>query len=345
MNQNEFTTELLPGLPEEIALECLTRLHYSTHRVASRVCRRWCRLLQSKEFYYHRKQTGFTHKAACLVQALPVQSESKPVGQPRYAISVFDSVTGSWDRIDPIPKYPDGLPMFCQIATTEGKLIVMGGWNPASWDPIKDVFVYDFMTRRWTQCKDMPESRSFFAMGAAGGRVFIAGGHDESKNALSSAWVFDIGSNEWTELPRMSEERDECEGVIIGSDFWVVSGYDTESQGRFKSSAELYELSTGEWRQVENAWGSSQCPRACVGVGKNGNLTCWSESDPNVKVGACGVDLGDRTLVTGSAYQGAPHGFFFVENSKKEGQNSKLVKIDVPEEFSGFVQSGCCVEI
>ncbi|KAH0723537.1 hypothetical protein KY285_006081 [Solanum tuberosum] len=344
MNQNEFT-ELVPGLPEDIALECLTRLHYSTHGVASRVCRRWCRILESKAFYYHRKQTGFTHKTACLVQALPSPVESKPTGQPRYAISVFDLVSGIWDRVDPIPKYPDGLPMFCQIATTEGKLIVMGGWNPVSWDPIKDVFVYDFMTRRWKQCKDMPEARSFFAMGATGGKVFIAGGHDESKNALNSAWVFDISSNEWTELPRMSEERDECEGVIIGSDFCVVSGYDTETQGRFKSSAELYELSTGQWRRVEDAWRSSQCPRACVGVGKNGNLTCWAESDPNVKVGACGVDLGDRTLVTGSAYQGAPHGFFFVENNKKEGQNSKLTKINVPDEFSGFVQSGCCVEI
>ncbi|KAF3683164.1 RNA binding,RNA binding isoform 1 [Capsicum annuum] len=344
MNQAELI-ELLPGLPEDIALECLTRLHYSTHHIASRVCRRWNRILQSKSFYYHRKQTGFTHKAACLVQALPAPSERKQMGQPRYAISVFDSVTHTWDRVNPIPKYADGLPMFCQIGSTEGKLIVMGGWNPTTWDPIKDVFVYDFMTCLWKKCKDMPEPRSFFAMGACGGRVFIAGGHDESKNAMRTAWVFDIELNEWTELPGMSEERDECEGVIIGSDFCVVSGYDTETQGRFKSSAELYELSTGQWRRVEDAWGSSQCPRACVGVGKNGNLKCWGESDPNVKVGACGVDLGDGTLVTGSVYQGAPHGFFLVNNNKKDGQNSKLTKIDVPDEFSGFVQSGCCVEI
>ncbi|KAL2464757.1 F-box/kelch-repeat protein [Forsythia ovata] len=345
MKEKEFA-ELIPQLPEELALECLTRLHYSAHRVSSLVCRRWCELIRSRDFYYHRKQTGFTRKVACLVQAIPVHdSDSKPVAQPRYGISVFDPVTLCWDWVEPVPKYPDGLPLFCQVASTEGKLIVMGGWNPASWDPVKDVFVYDFTTRKWVQCADMTSTRSFFAMAAVEGKVLIAGGHDESKNALNSAWLFDIKKNEWIELTRMSEERDECEGIIIGSEFWVVSGYDTESQGAFKKSAEVYDLSTGEWRRVKDAWRASQCPRSCVGVmgGKSGNLMCWAESDSGVRVGACGFDLGDRTLVTGSAYQGAPHGFFLVDT--KEGQNGKLGKIDVPVDFSGLVQSGCCVEI
>ncbi|PSS36282.1 F-box/kelch-repeat protein [Actinidia chinensis var. chinensis] len=338
----EFT-ELIPGLPEELAFECLTRLHFTTHRVASGVCRRWRDLLHSRDFYYHRKRTGFTRKAACLVHSFPAQSESKPVGPPSYGLSVFDPVSGVWDRVDPVPKYPEGFPLFCQVVSSEGKVVVMGGWDPASWDPVRDVFVFEFTTRRWTQRQDMPSKRSFFAACAVDGRVYVAGGHDESKNALSSAWVYDIRSDEWTELTRMSEERDECEGVVIGSEFWVVSGYGTESQGGFKSSAESLDLRSGQWSLVEGAWGPSQCPRSCAGVGKDGNLVCWAELDPAVRFGSCGVDLGDQTLVTGSEYQGAPHGFYLVD--KKEGQNGKLVKIEVPDEFSGFVQSGCCIEI
>lgn len=342
MDEHEFT-ELIPGLPEEIALECLTRLHYSAHRVSSRVCKRWRHLLQSKDFYYHRKQTGLTHKAACLVQALPVQSEPKPTGQPRYGISLFDPVSLSWDRVDPVPKYPDGLPLFCQVVSTEGRLVLMGGWDPSSWDPVRDVFVYEFTTQRWTQCSDMPSTRSFFAIGAVEGKVLVAGGHDESKNAMNSAWVFDVKKNEWSELTRMSEDRDECEGMVIGSEFWVVSGYATETQGAFKNTAEVYEIGSGEWRTEEDAWRVTRCPRSCVGVarGKNGNsLMCWAERDSAVQVGACGVDLGERTLVAGSAYQGAPHGFYLTE-----GQNGKLTKINVPDEYSGIVQSGCSVEI
>lgn len=339
-------TELFPGLPEEISLECLTRLHFSAHRVGSQVTHRWRHLLQSNEFYYHRRQSGQTRKVACLVQSLPVPTEptgSKPAGQARYGVSVFDPVSRTWYRVDPVPKYPDGMPLFCQVASTEGKLVLMGGWDPASWEPVKDVFAYEFTTQRWTQCKDMPSSRSFFAVGALEGKIYVAGGHDDSKNALNSAWVYDLSGDEWTELSRMSEERDECQGIIIGDEFWVVSGYGTDAQGQFKSTAEAFNIETGEWRRVEDAWIVSQCPRSCVGVGKNGELICWAECDSSVRVGTCGVNLGNRSLVTGSEYQGAAQGFFLME--RKEGQNRKSEKIEVPDEFSTFVQSGCCAEI
>ncbi|XP_058210848.1 F-box/kelch-repeat protein At1g15670-like [Rhododendron vialii] len=340
----EFT-EFIPSLPEEIALVCLTRLNYTAHGVAASVCHRWRELLHSRDFYYHRKRTGFTRKAAVLVQSFPVQSGGeKPVRSPSYGLTIYDPVSGIWDRVDPVPKYPDGLPLFCQVVSCEGKLVVIGGWDPASWEPVRDVFVYEFTTRSWTQRRDMPSSRSFFAAGAVDGVVLVAGGHDESKNALGTAWAYDIRRDEWTELGRMGEERDECEGIVVGSEFWVVSGYGTESQGRFKRSAESFERGTGEWRRVEDAWGVSQCPRSCAGVGENGGFFSWAEFDPVVRVGACGVDMGGWTLVTGSEYQGGPQGFYLVEG-KKEGQKGKLVKVEVPEEFCGFVQSGCCVEI
>lgn len=346
----EDYTELIPGLPEEVALQCLTRMHYIVHEVASHVCQRWRLLLRCRDFYYHRKQSGYTHKTACLVQSLHIPADSsggnsKPENQPKYGLSVFEPDSDIWSQVDPVPKYPDGLPLFCQVASSEGKLVMMGGWNPGSWEPLRDVFVYDFTTRRWTQRVDMPSNRSFFAVGAFDGKIYVAGGHDESKNALKSAWVYDITADEWTELAPMSEERDECEGVFVGSEFWVISGYDTESQGLFKNTAEVLDITTGTWRRVEEAWGVNRCPRACVTVGQNGNFACLADTDPTIQVGACGVDLGDRTLVTGSAYQGAPQTFFLAEKKNNQGHNSKLVKLDAPDEFSGFVQSGCFVEI
>ncbi|XP_071719746.1 F-box/kelch-repeat protein At2g44130-like [Rutidosis leptorrhynchoides] len=351
--QNDLNlTELIPGLPDEIALECLTRLHYSVFDIASRVCQRWRNLLQNREFYYHRKKTGFTRKFACLVQSLPAQNitnseteaiSSKPEKQLKYGLSGYDPITRIWEQIDSVPKFVTGLPLFCQVTSTEGKLIIMGGWNPTSWEPLRDVFVYEFSTRRWTQRVDMPSTRSFFSTGAFNGKVYVAGGHDDNKNALKSAWVYDVISDEWTELSPMSEERDECEGMIIGSEFWVVSGYETDSQGMFKNSAEVFDIAAGTWRRVDEVWRVSRCPRSCVAVGQNGKLVSWDEVEPAVQVGTCGVDLGDRVLVTGSAYQGAPQAVFV--GKKIEGQNGKLVKMDVPDEFSGFVQSGCLVEI
>lgn len=337
--------DLIPGLPEEIALECLTRLHYSTHRVATRVSKRWREIIRSREFYNYRKQNGLTSGVVCLVQQqLPVHFRSdafKTVGSMSFAVTVFDPASQFWERLDPVPKYPDGLPLFCQVASSRGKLVVIGGWDPESFNPVRDVFVYDFTTRSWRQGKNMPDNRSFFAAGEVDGRVIIAGGHDENKNALSSAWAYDVSNDKWTELTRMSQERDECEGVVIGSEFWVVSGYKTERQGMFEGSAESYEFGSGEWKRAENAWKPNHCPRSCVGVGREGKFFSWADSDPEIRVGTCRVQIGERTFICGSDYQGGPQEYFVAE----EGQNGKLRKLDVGEEYKGFVQSGCCVEI
>ncbi|KAB2034739.1 hypothetical protein ES319_D04G106000v1 [Gossypium barbadense] len=261
---------------EEIGNECLTRFHYSTHRLAVRVCRRWQELLQSKEFYYHRKRTGYTQKAACLIQSLKCDSDpdgSKPDGPPRYGITAFEPVSGTWGRVDPVPKYPDGLPLFCQITSCEGNILVMGGWDPTNYEAVRD-------------------------------------------------------------------ERDECQGVVIGSEFWMVSGYRTDNQGQFEGTAEVMELETGQWVRVEEAWKASQCPRSCVGVGKE-KLFSWADCDSAIRVGVCSAPLGEWTFVSGSAHQGGPTGFFLVDQ-----QTGKCNTIDeISLQFSGFIQSGCCVDI
>ncbi|CAK7339130.1 unnamed protein product [Dovyalis caffra] len=341
-------TELIPSLPQELGLECMTRLAYTAHRVASQVCKQWRELLESKEFYYHRKKLGYTQKVACLVQAVhgaDVLQGSKRGNSPSFGITVFDSVNKTWERLDPVPRYPNGLPLFCQLASCEGKLVVMGGWDPVSYEQVSHVFVYDFTTRKWREGKEMPSKRSFFAIGAYSGRVYAVGGHDENKNALKTGWVYDLSKDEWTELPQMSQERDECEGVVIGDEFWVVSGYGTDNQGDFEGSAEVYEFGSSQWKRVKEAWISGRCPRCSVGVGKDGKLMSWADLDPAVRIAVRGIMLGSRIMVAGSDNPGAPQGFYLTEERKDGGQNGKLEKINVPEEFSGFVQSGCCVEI
>ncbi|KAK1587649.1 hypothetical protein Q3G72_015364 [Acer saccharum] len=337
-NRNSEFTELIPSLPEELGLECLTRLPYAAHRVASGVCQRWRDLIRSREFYYHRKGFGYTRKVACLVQAVSGGSKEsdgrKPGGgSPSYGLTTFDQVGRVWDRIDPVPEYPKGLPLFCQLAGCEGKLVVMGGWDPVSYDPVTVVFIFDFAMRQWRRGKDMPAKMSFFAVGSYGDRVYVAGGHDENKNALRTGWVYDLTLDEWTELPCMSQERDECEGVVIGEDFWVVSGYGTDNQGGFDGSADVFSFGSGQWRRMEGVWEPGRCPRSNVGVDGDEKLMSWS-----TQVGSCGVTLGGRVFVTGSEYQGASNGFYV-------GEMVKLEKIEVSDGYSGFVQSGCCVEI
>ncbi|KAG5557107.1 hypothetical protein RHGRI_007391 [Rhododendron griersonianum] len=247
----EFT-KLFPNLPEELALECLTRLNYVARRIGALVCRRWSELLLSRDFFYHQKRTGFTQKPVVMVQSILVQGEI-PVCFPSYRLTIYYPDNRIWDRVDPVPQYPYGLPLFYQVVSSKGKLVVMGGLDPTSWEPVRDVFVYEFTTGSWIRRKDMPSCRSFFAASTIDDVVFVAGGHDVNKNVLSTAWKYDIRADEWTELPGMNEERDECAGIVVGSEFWVVSGYATQAQGRFMKSVESFGLGTGDWRFAQDA--------------------------------------------------------------------------------------------
>nr|AXN72476.1 KfbT [Primula veris] len=339
--------EVIPGLPEDLGLECLIRSHYTTFRVVSQTCHLWRKLLQTTDFHSYRKKKGYSHKMICFVQSIPPNALADETGKSAnscgYGITVFDLRSRTWGRLSQVPKYQSGLPLFCRVASSGNKLIVMGGWDPFSYHPVKDVFVYDFVNQLWRQGKDMPSKRSFFAMGAIDGHVYVAGGHDENKGALKSAWVYDLGRDEWTEMIQMAHERDECEGIVMGNEFWVVSGYDTSSQGVFVTSAESYCVSTRMWNLVESVWKAGQCPRSSVLSLKPSQLISYTEFSSAITDGAFGIALGGQILLKESADVDVKKAFFLVDVG--EGQNYRIEKINVPDQFSGLVQSGCSVEI
>lgn len=275
------------------------------------------------------------------IQALPAPPIDgvKFAAPAAFGLSAFDPVTGNWTRIGPIGKYPNGLPLFCRLIGVDGKLVVIGGWDPVTYRPVEDVFVYEFAAEKWRQGKAMPERISFFGAAEHGGEIFVAGGHDEGKNAAATAWAYNIRKDDWRELPAMSRGRDECEAVAIGSEIWVVSGYGTENQGNFESTAEVLDTERGEWRRVEGAWSGDKSPRGVVGVQRGGELFSWAETvaarTTATADGVVGVDMGDKAML----FVGR-NGIFI-----GEGQNSKFERIKVPEEFTGFVQSACYTEI
>ncbi|CAN6476367.1 unnamed protein product [Victoria cruziana] len=370
---DKWEEPVVPGLPDDVALECLFRVPHSCLAVMRAVSRRWRALVDSPDFSGERKLRGTADGFACLVQQKAAPAAGNPTeagmksagagrGPPVYGLTLFDPRRGSWERL----QYPDGdqgsLPLFCQCVSVAGKLVILGGWNCVTWEATRRVSVYDFRTRRWSKGKDMPgPARSFFAAAAAEstssgrggvtGLVFVAGGHDENKNALRTGAVYDVGRDEWKELGEaMDEERDECEGLMVGKEFWVVSGYGTEGQGRFGESAEVFDTEIERWRRVDGAWAGGTCPRSsCLGVaggdGGNAKVVSINADGGNgaVKIGMCAVGMGgNRALVMGKAHEGAPVGCYLVDVGK---QGETWTRMEMPPEFSGFVQSGCFVEI
>ncbi|XP_062178931.1 F-box/kelch-repeat protein At1g80440-like [Phragmites australis] len=280
--------ELIPGLPEEVARECLVRVGFDQLPVVRRISRQWKSEVESPDYNRLRRAEGLARPVLALVQAQPAApaDDAGPAhkhspgagaragaGGPAnsYRMVLLDPVEGRWAPLPALPGPTGSLPLFCQVAAVDSggqgrkRLVVVGGWDPETWAPMDSVFVYDFLTGVWERGAPMPgPRRSFFACAAVGGTVYVAGGHDEEKNALRSVLAYDPYADTWAQLPDMAAERDEPRGLCAGGRFLVVGGYPTQAQGRFAGSAEAFDPATSAWAPVqEGLLEESVCPRTC----------------------------------------------------------------------------------
>ncbi|OEL32526.1 hypothetical protein BAE44_0006455 [Dichanthelium oligosanthes] len=207
----------------------------------------------------------------------------------------------------------------------------------------------------------MPDSRSFFGCAGGDGNVYIAGGHDESKNALRSAFAYSVEADAWRALPDMSEERDEPQLVTTPGGVLAASGYPTEAQGAFKKTAECY-ATGGTWTDegdvvpdtAETCLASVRGKVWAVRVGKggvrewDGAARAWrdvADGPPGMKacVKAVGVGHGDALFVFGTVADAA-------EGSKysawvMEAGGAPWKQVPVPSGFGGFVYSAAAVRV
>ncbi|KAB5548526.1 hypothetical protein DKX38_011932 [Salix brachista] len=253
--------QLIPGLPDEIAMECLVKVPYQFHSNMKSVCHTWQHLISHPSFYQQRLKSGTSDHLVCLVQPLPpikdtttttttedddnpldsnssynnktTKDEDKQEQQrihspPQYALSIYNTTHNTWQRTRPTEG--SGIPMFCQCLAlpSSGKLLLLGGWDPTTLEPVPHVFILDFIGTtgaacNWRRGASMSVPRSFFACAVIGSStVCVAGGHDSQKNALRSAEVYDVETDQWKMLPDMIEERDECQGLTWEGDSQVL---------------------------------------------------------------------------------------------------------------------------
>ncbi|GAB2217936.1 hypothetical protein Droror1_Dr00001150 [Drosera rotundifolia] len=281
--------DIIPGLPDDIALDCLARVPFRYQSTVKSVCHDWRHLFCDSLIVTERRRLGLSENLFFLVQPQPttpesvilsdncdveivedtdnLPRESKPavaVQNPQFGLSVYNATTDQWSRLALIDDNGASIqiPMFCQVVAVAGKLILLGGWDPATLEPVPYVYIIDLLSGQWRKGADMITARSFFACAAAeDSTVLVAGGHDRLKNALKSAELYDFGKNEWRAIPEMHEERDECHGFFSGDNsgqntgkVWVVSGYGTDSQGRFRSDGERFDIEKGIWEKFEGVW-------------------------------------------------------------------------------------------
>ncbi|RZC71629.1 hypothetical protein C5167_034769 [Papaver somniferum] len=358
--------EIIPGLPDEIGRECLIRTSYDQFSTVSSISRKWKQEIQSKEFHHQRKTQGFNQSLIVLIQSDPIStSTTKPPKThttPAHRLSLYEPGKNEWHKLPPIPGYEDGLPLFCKCTGVGRNLVVIGGLDTKTYQVLNSVFIYDLVTCTWRRGADFPGGeRSFFACASDQNRmVFIAGGHDDGKNALRSALAYDVLDDMWIPLPDMAKQRDECKGLFHGGKFHVISGYQTDMQGKFDKSTETFDADTWKWDPVEEQkLETEMCPRTYA-FDHQGKLykcvsshlerldgSAWrrlTELPNDVCNGTFVAMRREKMLVIGSGVQNGPQSCYALEFGRSKNQDV-WTKLEIPEECTGFVHYGCNLDI
>lgn len=376
--EDDSSRELIPGLPDDVAIECLARVPSPSHCPMRRVCRGWRGTVGSPEFRRLRRLAGAEEDLVLLVQASPPGggggdgeggNNKAAYAAPQCALAVANLTTGEWRRVEGDADTWDPVPLFAQCAAAgDGHHVaVVGGWDPDTLRPTAEVRVLDVGAGAWRRGAPMPDARSFFGCCAGGGEVvYVAGGHDACKNALRSALAYDVAADAWRALTDMAEERDEPQLVAVaGGRVLAASGYATEAQGAFKRTAESYAPGDGAWAYdvvvVPDDAGTAACQLAsvrgsvwAVGAGKggvrewDGAARAWrgvADGPPGMKACVKAVGVSDADVfVFGAVDDDAAEGTRYAA-WVMDAAGATWRRVPVPRGVDGFVYSAAAVRV
>ncbi|KAJ8484454.1 hypothetical protein OPV22_016939 [Ensete ventricosum] len=213
------STALIPGLPDDIALNCLLRLPVSSHESCRLVCRRWHQLLANKEcFFSQRKALGF-HDPWLFTLAF-----HRCTGRIQW--QVLDLTHLSWHTIPAMPCRERVCPrgFGCIAIPPDGTLLVCGGLVSDMDCPLHLVLKYEIYKNRWTVMSRMLAARSFFAGGVIDGRVYVAGGYSTDQFELDSAEVLDPVNGNWQPVASMGINMASYDSAVLDGRLYVTEG-------------------------------------------------------------------------------------------------------------------------
>ncbi|KAK6932196.1 Kelch repeat type 1 [Dillenia turbinata] len=234
---------LIPGLPDDIALNCLLRLPVQCHSACRAVCKRWHLLLGNKErFFTRRKELGFRDPW------LFVFAFHKCTGKIQW--QVLDLTYFSWHTIPAMPCKDKVCPhgFRCVSVPRESSLFVCGGMVSDVDCPLDLVLKYEMHKNRWTVMNQMKTARSFFAIGVIDGMVYVAGGNSTNLFELSSAEVLDPAKGNWRAIASMGTNMASYDAAVLDGKLLVTEGwlwpFDVSPRGQ------VYDPKTNQWESM-----------------------------------------------------------------------------------------------
>lgn len=225
---------LLPGLIDDVALNCLAWVCRSDYASLSRTNTRFNKLIKSGLLYGLRRQMGIIDHWVYFV--------CDPRGW-----EAFDPIRKNWMTLPKIPcdecfnhADKESLAVGTELLVFGRELLDFAIWK------------YNLVHRSWVKCEGMEYRRCLFASGCRGSIAIVAGGIDKKGNILKSAELYDSSTGKWELLPSMHTPRRLCSGFFMDGKFYLIGGMSSPTDSL--TCGEEYDLETKKWTKIEGMY-------------------------------------------------------------------------------------------
>ncbi|XP_024380511.1 F-box/kelch-repeat protein SKIP4 isoform X1 [Physcomitrium patens] len=246
-------TSLIPGLPNDLALQCLARVPRRHHLSLRCVCKEWRNMIASEYYYSLRKRLKLTEGW--------IYAFSRDYFECLHW-HVLDPVTRLWKELPSMPG--DCLRRYgVTCSVVERELYVMGGGGKFH-VPSPEVYKYDPVKNEWTEAAAMETARCYFVSGALNGRLYAVGGMGVTSSALTSWEVFNPETNEWFFREDPNVVSDLGESLVMDGKIYVR--HVSACPGYMGSYAAVFDPVESSWAAVDNDMMKKWCgPTAVTG--------------------------------------------------------------------------------
>ncbi|KAJ8900429.1 hypothetical protein K2173_025206 [Erythroxylum novogranatense] len=181
-------TQLISGLPDEIAFLCLARVPREFHSLLKCVSRRWRDLVCSEEFCVYRRKHNLSET---WIYALCQDKFA------RLCCYVLDpnSSRRCWRPIQELP--PRCWRRNGMGFETLGNYIYLSGGCGWLEDATSEAYCYDVLRNMWRESPQMPTARCCFSFEAFDGKLYAIGGSGSNMSDSNSWDTFDVRTNSW----------------------------------------------------------------------------------------------------------------------------------------------------
>ncbi|KAG0485371.1 hypothetical protein HPP92_009450 [Vanilla planifolia] len=225
---------LIPGLHDDIALECLTLACRSDYPSLACLNKNFHSLIGSGYLYKLRRQLGIIEHWVYLACSL----------MPWEA---FDPTRLRWMRLPRMPcdecfSYAD------KESLAVGTQLLVFGRELSGFA----IWMYSLVRRCWSRCLLMNLPRCLFGSSSCGEIAIVAGGSDKNGHVLKCAEMYNSESGRWETLPDMNMPRKMCSGFFMDGKFYVIGGMSSHTDSL--TCGEEYNLEARTWRRIQNMY-------------------------------------------------------------------------------------------